>query len=617
MWFERLNSEDAVRRMADAGINFIISRYFKGFGLEAEAPDLAYARKQIKWCRRYGIRYIAYVQCLTLVSETFFKEVPQSREWLRHEADGSVPRYADEAPASWRMEPAIYHQGFIEYLKQVITRAIGQDGADGIMLDNMQAHPCYCSACQQSFRNYVRNSKTFTPEKLALQFLDYDSIEIPPTLTAHDPLSYEYWQFRRQHFVRVLRELQAHIKACHPQALFIPNATAPTITRHPSVMLEDANTPEYAVCFDALKNDGAESPGLDSNRRIVGSMMRFKIANALGTIVVPKNPLGGYAPDVLSDEEVRAHIARTAAEYLAFGGYPVPFMGVLNPTRSDRGRKLNLDYPAVFNAVKAYSGFVRAHADLYTGARTAARVFLYASSNAVCRWPAVMAAVAHRNWDTLLAERLVFGAAPAGKLDALPADAVLLIMDIPAMAAEECDEVIAFQRRGGRLAILGPTSWYNANYQDARAIGLRQLVSSKDAERWEQGELIVRPGLFIEPTPTPEIEKALALRRRHFSETRRASHTLTGIINQLDPDAWVARVTAPDHILVDAYNLPDGRQVIHLYNICNQQAAENVELAIGRGEDCHQIEHFSPDYEEAPVPSWNIQSRECVVRLSR
>jgi len=211
--------------------------------------------------------------------------------------------------------------------------------------------------------------------------------------------------------------------------------------------------------------------------------------------------------------------------------------------------------------------------------------------------PSLMKDVLRNGYDLLLKNHIVFGVAVSELLDQLPMPSVIVLQDVFAMRGEECGRIIRFVKNGGKVIVLGPTSWLNERGQDASAIGLSGLVAGDRLADWEHGKQVVTPDVFIEPTPAAEAQGNLKISRRFFDADRRKAVDLRAVIAGLLPEALSITSAGPEHVFVDAYRTQQTQTAIHLYNINNDTECRDVEVSAKRPERKTEIKCLSPDFE--------------------
>jgi len=560
-WLGRVDSEEHVARLAAAGVNAIIGHYWKGFGLEAEAPHREALRAKIAACHTHGIRYYAYVQFLTLANETMLRERPDSADWIRIRYDGTP---ADYGPG-WRPEPCTAREEFIEYVEEAIRRAIAEDGADGIMLDNFCIHPCICEHCTKAFREFVRESPRFTPEALDLPYIDYDHVEIPRTSQPRDPLVREWHRFRLERLLAIASRLRDVVHAQRADALFMPNFSGVHAddARYMGQLALDAR---WAGRVDALKDDGAAYPVRRADGTFLGSMDRWKLCRKFNIPLFSKAGIGGYRPDAVSPAAAAHDLWRLPAAALAFGQMPPAANGLNRADRSSRGRVLGLDHEAVAQASADAAAFAHRWSDLFAGATPYAELYLYRSPASFDFVGKQTVAAMRAAVQECLRDKAPFEFAFAADLADLPAETVLVIPDMLCLGDDEVAAIADYHARGGRVVVLGPSGWCDDDFQERSELTLAALAASdRDRVTWDRGGPVRGPRLFVEPTPRADLGYRLA--QPDFDPARRDALRLVEVADALLEGRRKLVVRGDADVVVNATRAADGRLLVHAVNL--------------------------------------------------
>ncbi|MHC4873502.1 MAG: beta-galactosidase [Planctomycetota bacterium] len=593
-WYEYICSEEVVRKLSEAGINSMIGHYWKGFGLEAEQHDMEAARKKIDLCNKYNIDYYAYVQYDTLSSETFFKEVPEARGWIRKKSDGQDCHYLPV----WRKEPCIRYDEFNAYIKKVIKMAL-DDGAAGIMLDNLHAQICYCEKCREDFRDWVKKSNEFTAEKLNLNYIDYDSIELPRELIAKDPLVREFFKFRKQKLEDVSLSLKNFIHSINPDAVFMPNVAFPRVEEGNNSLSgnitfspQDIMYPEFRSCIDALKNDGAPEPVFDEQEEVLPpKLYRFKLAHDFGYPLFGKTFHTGYGDGVKPDKSIQRQMSANAAVGLALGGNPLSFNGLMTPNLPNRGKSIGLDNPVIFNTAKKWNEFVKANSDIYKDAQSAADIILGTSELGFCITGTQPMTACHAAAVEMLNDKVLFRFKHLLQLESLVRENTLLLIDMYAMSDSECEQVISFYKRGGKVILLGPCSTMNENGQERLEYGLSGLLSGSDEiDMLEDAGVIEKDRLFWDPSVSGS--SSLKMQRRYTDAGRRDSYRIQDLVRDLNSGPLSIEITADKWLCADFYNTPDGTKYIHLANMSVEKNTADAVIQIDYEINKKELEHI-------------------------
>ena len=151
-WYERMHSNEILDKLADLGINLVTTHFYKGFGLKAEAEEMARAADFTKRAHERGIRVLGYHQFSTVIYETMKDEVPKLADWIQRTPDGSMRTYGGGS-TYWRWMACPIHDDFISYLKKVVDKCLIETDMDGVEYDGT-AYDCHCEDCQAAFREY-------------------------------------------------------------------------------------------------------------------------------------------------------------------------------------------------------------------------------------------------------------------------------------------------------------------------------------------------------------------------------------------------------------------------------------------------------------------------------
>lgn len=235
------HSPEMVERLAERGVTWVRTHFFKGFGLAAEREEIDLTRAFTELCHRHGIRVELYTQFGTLQYETFLAEAPECRDWVSINSDGQLCGIAyGHQPFRWR--PCTTKEGYWEYFKKVLDVGMDEVKGDGFGFDNVREHPepesCHCPACLAAFVQYLKAKyRVDTPEGAALAkerfgFALLDHVT-PPTFNRwnqaidlrviRDPVMQEWIQYRTDKLAQRFQEIWRHVKGKRPEMLIEHN----------------------------------------------------------------------------------------------------------------------------------------------------------------------------------------------------------------------------------------------------------------------------------------------------------------------------------------------------------------------------------------------------------
>ena len=99
--YEREQSPEMVAKLKSLGVNFVMMHCYKGGGLEAERESMADAVKFAKLSHDAGLRVGCYTYSGSFIWELFFKEMPQAKDWVVLNPDGSVDKLGIVRPSGY------------------------------------------------------------------------------------------------------------------------------------------------------------------------------------------------------------------------------------------------------------------------------------------------------------------------------------------------------------------------------------------------------------------------------------------------------------------------------------------------------------------------------------
>jgi hypothetical protein len=225
--YEREHTEETVLKLKQAGVNLIITHFYKA-GLEAEREDVEYTKRLAELCHKHGMKIGTYIGG-TIFAETLLRDVPEAREWIRRDEHGEPIRYGDQ---TYRYRPDFNHPGYVEFMKRVIRVAIEDVKTDLIHFDNhaLIAPPWTGDTPEinRRFREFFK--RKYTPQQLKdrLGFSDISAVTVPtwqgvsqPSAMSpiNDPLIQEWIDFRCQDFAEYYGKLAEYIRQLNPNVV--------------------------------------------------------------------------------------------------------------------------------------------------------------------------------------------------------------------------------------------------------------------------------------------------------------------------------------------------------------------------------------------------------------
>ena len=206
----------------------ILSRadFFKGAGLERERPHIERIIKFARELHQRGVMISVYVGG-TMMTEYFFKEVPEARDWARKDMDGLPVAYGGYQLNRWF--PCLNNPGYRAYVKKVLDVAVREVQADEIFFDNQilryEPRSCRCDYCVQHLRDMIKKTYTLEQCEERYGFAEYPDSVPPIWSQANKPWRLDRVQVPNiqdwiDHRVATVKEFYAdmasHVKAQSP-----------------------------------------------------------------------------------------------------------------------------------------------------------------------------------------------------------------------------------------------------------------------------------------------------------------------------------------------------------------------------------------------------------------
>jgi hypothetical protein len=287
--YRREMSEDAVRKLKEAGVTMVVTHFYKGFGLAAEKPHIDDARRYAELLHRYGIRVGVYIGS-TVAYETFLAEVPEAEQWFVPDYMGRPVFYDDQ---TFRKRVYFMHPGYRAYMKRVLRLAVVELHADEIDFDNtsMQAHPQIFQhpLAVRDFREWLRGR--YTPEELTRR-LGFSATEhiLPPRYdkplgAIGDPLFEEWADFRCHQLNSYYAELAAFIRGLNPNVAIATNPHSGISGRN-TVWDQGVDYPTLLPSMDITWTEEGNPAGVDADGVLVSKIRTYKMATSLGRRVL-------------------------------------------------------------------------------------------------------------------------------------------------------------------------------------------------------------------------------------------------------------------------------------------------------------------------------------------
>jgi hypothetical protein len=481
-WRARLDSEACAALLAEAGINWVTTHLYKGFGLEAEAEEIAATQAMIANYHRHGVKVFTYLQYGTVMPETILAETEEAATWGRidwnGQHDGHPYEYGDQY---WRAKPCANQPGFLAYLRRCVDTALGI-GADGIWIDNLQADGCHCSRCQAAFQAYLQQE--IADPWRALGVRDLSRVAIPRAERPRDPVFQAWVRFRCEETRRSLRMLADHARATKPDVVVAVNIG---IGNHQRALLENGNWFGNLDCVDYTYAENGLFPRW-TGEAIVSQHWPMGICESIGIRVVPGSGVAAahpvyHRPAVPAPRQLR----RLFAESMLQGGHAVG--GPFGLRGEDGGADPLLLRDAGYRQThRALVDWYVAHHGLFAGSSNAAPVAVCYSREAMTGDETRARQAFEAMVQLLQQQQLPFRYVLSDRLDALSDVALLVLPHVLPLSEAQAEHVRAFVARGGRVLATGRTSLYDGCMRQRREYGLADLFGQAYSHALEDGQ---------------------------------------------------------------------------------------------------------------------------------
>jgi hypothetical protein len=225
--YDRQHAPENVQAMADAGVRYGRLRFYKGLGLEMEAPEIRKTQNMADLMHKLGMKVSLYVAG-TMFPEVFYREVPQAAQWEQRDQWNRPVFYIETQ--TFRRFACMNEPAYKEYIKKVLRIGVEQIKADQIFFDNVFLLPepksCRCPRCVKAFTAFLKQRYP-TPEAAFRRFgypsaeyirvNEWDVFNAPESLASlDDPILQEWTRFRCDTLAKHCAELYDYVKGLNP-----------------------------------------------------------------------------------------------------------------------------------------------------------------------------------------------------------------------------------------------------------------------------------------------------------------------------------------------------------------------------------------------------------------
>ena len=588
-WFNRIHTEEYICKLRDAGFNCITTHFHKGFGMAAEAEEMEMTRGLIKVAHKHGIRVLVYVQSMSIMYETFLKEVPEAEDWLGVAENGQPHAYSEQY---WRLFPCFNKDGYITYVNKVIEKAITWAEADGVWLDNTNFSACQCEACQKKFLEYLR-WRYPSPDVERFGISSFDDVRIPIKARTYDPIYQESLRFRCEVLNAFVNQSRKLVRSLNPDAVVAANFGTPSPYNVTEVLGVDPST--SARTADIVLAENGNFPELDKEV-MISQIRAYKAGHATGSVVVPSHwriEECEYGVATKMPETV-AHVKLDLAESAAFGRGCVGSTWAVRP--SEMGRSTFFEREDIFNAVKEYNTFFAKNEALYTGSTSLANVAVYRNFPSIAFAHDIANDSLGGYEQVLIQNQIPFDAVFEEDIDRLGDYDVLILPNVLCMSDNEIEQIRDYVKRGKALVATGQSSLYDENYRQRRDYGLSDLFgTSYKHEIKNPAPVFINSRVLFTPG-TPEKVSCNYLNYQTRVALPSKNLKLVEYIRQVCPGGFPVEVDSTPHVAVEICQTSRG-VVVHMINYDNTKPVTGVKLTFSP-EICNdnKVELISVDH---------------------
>jgi len=389
--------------------------------------------------------------------ERFFKEVPESRDWVLLDQEGQPRPYGR---STYRYYWNRNHPDAVAFYRKIVRFAVEDIAADLLHFDNYQESAGFDAQSVKDFQRYLRD--TFPASRLEQAGIDIDSARPPKKEDPPSLLKYAWQDFRCRYLARSYFDMSRYARSLRKDILVECNPGG--AGRYIRAPVDHAR---LLPGGEAFWNEGYAS-GWKENK-LISRIRSYKTARlfenmAFSYITTPVDAAESMAfnhPDCLG--------CICWFEYANIVNYP--------------GRKDPMS-PALESCIRFY----RARHDLLRGAEVVADAAVlrsFASQTfAEPKYHETTAAVE----DELIAQCTPFQIIYDQHLSDLKRWPVLILAGCVALSDQQVDQIASYVREGGKLCVVGPVATHDEWLQPRDEPALSDLPADDVArvnKAWE------------------------------------------------------------------------------------------------------------------------------------
>jgi hypothetical protein len=427
--YEREHSPEMVAKLKSIGVNFVMMHCYKGGGLEAERESMADAVKFAKLCHDAGLRVGCYTYSGAFIWELFFKEMPQAKDWVVLNPDGTPLTYGK---AGYRYYWNRSHPDAQAFYRKIVRFAVEDIRTDLVHFDNYVIGPGHDANSIARFRDYLR--KTFPSSLLKEHGIADIATVTPPDRACTNLLSRAWANFSCQSISDSFHDMTRYARSLRPDIFMETNPAgiSPTI--------------RWAVDHGRLLRGGeafwdeGRHPGFVKGQ-LTTRIRTFKAARGLNNsaFVYTINPL-------------------EAAESMAFN---LDCFGCICWFEYDQLWEYPGNVRPMSPALLPFVSFYHKRRDLFRDANVVADVGVFRSYPSMQFGSRQTAKLTGEVEEMLITNRCAFQLVFDTQLDELSRWPVLVMPGCVALSDAQVKAIRRYVSNGGQLCVIGPLATHN------------------------------------------------------------------------------------------------------------------------------------------------------------
>jgi len=293
--YEYAHSEEMAKRLAASGINAVVWHGYKGLGLEFEKEEIEWTRRFGEHCRKHGLVLGTYCNIGSFFAETFFKHMPEARNWLTKDIHGLPYQYSEFYRCYYRYRPCMTHEAYFDYVQRMALYLVRNAGSQWILFDNNAMMPCYCDNCKKKFPEFLKKRYPIDTEegrrraRQRFGYVELDSITLPrgtarmpiDTLPAcHEPVLQEWVAYRCSLVTDGFTRVSKAIEQENPKVAVSLNPSMDLGEFTPLVWGNEYE--DFQAGADFMFSEDDNCPRVGDRGQLIGHFVTFKYGRATG-----------------------------------------------------------------------------------------------------------------------------------------------------------------------------------------------------------------------------------------------------------------------------------------------------------------------------------------------